>query len=139
MRYFILIPVLYGISSALVDAKCINQLASLNIPDARPEATSQTVIPYPRINVSDIFSIFFRAVDLGQLQLFDKILTRDMLIPLKVEYIYTRDDLYPTVNVFSELREPISLPAMPDVYIVGVTGVMDVNGNIVDSIAHCDI
>jgi hypothetical protein len=35
--------------------------------------------------------------------------------------------------------KPISLPAVPDVYIIGVTGIMDVSGNIIESIAHCDI
>jgi hypothetical protein len=139
MKKMILILLLSGNSSAFAGIKCINYLASLDIQSDKSEYTSQTVVPYPKINVSEIFSIFFRAVDLGQLRLFDKTLTRDMLRPVKVEYIYTQADPYPTVNVFSELRNPIPLPAMPDAYIMGVSGVMDMNGNIVESIAHCNI
>ena len=139
MKKMILILLLSGNSSAFAEVKCINDLASMDIQTDKTEYTSQTVVPFPKINVSEIFSIFFHAVDLGQLRLFDTILTRDMLIPLKVQYIYTLDDPYPKVNIFSELRDPIPLPAMPDAYIMGVSGVMDVNGNIVESIAHCNI
>ncbi len=139
MKKMILILLLSGNSSAFADVRCINYLASLDMQTDKSEYTSQTVVPYPKINVSEIFGIFFRAVDLGQLRLFDKTLTRDMLTPLKVEYIYTLDDPYPSVKVFSVLQDPIPLPAMPDAYIMGVSGIMDVHGNIVESIAHCNI
>jgi hypothetical protein len=56
-----------------------------------------------------------------------------------VEYTYTQEVPYPIVKVFSMLHEPISLPAMPEVYVIGVSGVMDIDGNIIESIAHCDI
>jgi hypothetical protein len=139
MRIYLLLLLLLFNSPVFADSLCVGLLAKLNIHDEQQELSSETVLPYPKINVREVFDIFLRAVDLGQMQLFDKTLTRDMLQPLKVEYIYTLEDLYPTVNVYSELLKPISLPAVPDVYIIGVTGIMDVSGNIIESIAHCDI
>lgn len=139
MRIYLLILLLFVNSAIFADSRCIGLLAKLDIQGDEPKLSSETVLPYPKINVSEVFRIFLRAVDLGQMQLFDKTMTREMLHPLKVEYIYTREDLYPTVNVYSELFEPISLPAVPDIYIIAVSGIMDVNGNIIESIAHCNI
>ena len=139
MRIYLLILLLLVNSAVFADSPCVGLLAKLDIHGEQQELSSETILPYPKINVREVFGIFLQAVDLGQMQLFDKTLTREMLHPLKVEYIYTTEDLYPTINVYSELLKPIPLPAMPYVYIIGVSGIMDVSGNIIESIAHCDI
>lgn len=139
MKIYLLILLWFVNTAVLADSPCISYLAKLGIHGEQQELSSETVLPYPKINVREVFGIFLHSVDLGQMRLFDKTLTRDMLQPLKVEYIYTPEDLYPTVNVYSELLKPIPLPAVQDVYIIGVSGIMDVSGNIIESIAHCDI
>ena len=139
MRIYLLIMLLLGNSAVFADSPCVDLLAKLDIHREQQESSSETVLPYPKINVREVFRIFLQAVDLGQMQLFDKTLTREMLQPQKVQYSYTPEDLYPTVNVYSALLKPIPLPAMPDVYIIGVSGILDVGGNIIESIAHCGI
>jgi hypothetical protein len=139
MRICLLLLLMLVNSTAFAERPCVGLLAKLERQGFQSETPAETVLPYPKISVREVFGIFLKAVDLGQMQLFDKVLTREMLHPQKVEYIYTVEDLYPTVNVYSELLKPISLPAMPDVYIIGVSGIMDVSGNIIESIAHCDI
>ena len=139
MRISLLLLLMLVNSTVFAEKSCVGLLAKLEKQVFQSEIPAETVLPYPKINVREVFGIFLKAVDLGQMQLFDKTLTREMLHPLKVEYIYTLEDQYPTVNVYSELLKPISLPAMPDVYIIGVSGIMDVSGNIIESIAHCDI
>ena len=139
MRISLLLLLMLVNPTVFAEKSCVGLLAKLDGQGFQSETPAETVLPYPKINVREVFGIFLKAVDLGQMQLFDKTLTREMLHPLKVEYIYTLEDQYPTVNVYSELLKPISLPAMPDVYIIGVSGIMDVSGNIIESIAHCDI
>jgi hypothetical protein len=56
-----------------------------------------------------------------------------------VEYVYTAELPYPIVKVYSELKNPMPLPSMPDANIVGVSSVMDSYGNIIETTAHCDI
>jgi len=139
MRIYLLLSLMLVNPIVFAERTCVGLLAKLERQGFQSEIPTETVLPYPKINVREVFGIFLKAVDLGQMQLFDKTLTREMLHPLKVEYIYTPEDLYPTVNVYSELLKPIPLPAMPDVYIMGVSGIMDVSGNITESIAHCNI
>ena len=132
--------ILLAISSTIhASSKPVTCLAK---PDLQENATGinmQGLVPYPKIDVDQIFGIFLQAVDIGQMQLFDRTLTRNMLQPVQVEYTYTQEVPYPIVKVFSILHKPIPLPTMPDVYVIGVSGVMDINGNIIESIAHCDI
>lgn len=126
-------------TAVFAKSECVNYLAKLEVEGGAPEFSEKTDMPYPKIDVIKIFNIFLHAVDQGQMKLFDKRITRNMLEPLRVEYIYTPEDPYPKIRVFSSLLEPFPMPAVPNVYIKGVSGVMDVNGNIIESIAHCDI
>jgi hypothetical protein len=139
MRICLLLLLMLVNSTLFAERTCVGLFAKLERQGFQSEIPAEAILPYPKINVREVFGIFLKAVDLGQMQLFDKTLTREMLHPLKVEYVYTTEDLYPTVNVYSELLKPIPLPAMPDVYIMGVSGIMDVSGNITESIAHCNI
>lgn len=139
MKVFLILLYL-GISSAIYSKSALaTTLVKLEINETSSELEQQTTLPYPKINVNQVFEIFLRAVDLGQMRLFDQTLNREMLQPLQVEYIYTLEDPYPLIKVFSILEEPMPLPNMPDVYVKGVSGVMDINGDIIESIAHCDV
>lgn len=139
MRLLIILVLLSVNLAVFAKSQPTMDLVKLEINETSSKPELQAELPYPKINVNQVFEIFLRAVDLGQMQLFEQTLSREMLRPLQVEYSYTREDPYPSVKVFSLLDEPIALPGMPDVYIRGVSGVMDINGNIIESIAHCDI
>ena len=139
MRTFILIILLFFNESVFAESKYIGNLAKLDTPGNKTEYSLQTEMPYPKVNVNEVFNIFLHAVDRGQLKLFDKTLSRDMLKPLRVEYVYTSETPYPMVKVYSVLKEPMPLPSMPDANIIGVSGVMDASGNIVETTAHCDV
>lgn len=139
MKLLLILVCLSASSALYTKSVSATNLVKLEVNESSPEKESQAALPYPQIDINRVFEIFLRAVDLGQMRLFDQTLSREMLRPLQVEYIYTPEDPYPLVKVFSSLVEPLPLPNMPDVYVRGVSGVMDINGNIIESIAHCDI
>jgi hypothetical protein len=139
MRTFILIILLFVNESVFTESIYIGNLAKMDTPGNQSEYGSQTDMPYPNVNVDEVFNIFLHAVDRGQLKLFDKTLSRDMLKPLRVEYVYTSESPYPMVKVYSALKEPMPLPSMPEANIIGVSAVMDASGNILETAAHCDV
>ncbi len=93
-------------------------------------------IPHPRINPRQVIDVFLTAVDRGELTVFEKQIIRSMLEPVRVEYIYTLDNHMPTVRVFSALKKPLPFPDIPEVFVVGITGVLDRNGHITDTAVH---
>ena len=117
----------------------IGDLAKLDSAGTQSGRDKHTVVPYPSVNVIEVFNIFLLAVDRGQLQLFEASLSRDMVMPVRVEYVYTAELPYPMVKVYSELKKPMPIPSMPEASIIGVSGVMDLSGNIIETTAHCDI
>lgn len=136
----LIIIILLGINtSAFADTKVTDNLAKLDVPAEKSKPGLQAGMLYPRVNVIEVFKIFLLAVDRGQLKLFDKTLSREMVKPIRVEYIYTVETPHPQVKVYSELKKPMSIPSIPDANIIGVSGVMDASGNIIETTAHCDI
>ena len=137
-----LIPILVclSVSSVIyIESVSAANMAKLEINEPFVGSESQATVPFPKIDINKVFEIFLLAVDQGQLQVFDKTLSREILRPVQVEYVYTQEDPYPVVKVFSVLDEPLSLPSLPDIQIMGVIGVMDIDGNIIESIVHCDV
>ncbi len=94
-------------------------------------------IPYPQVDVERVFRVFLESVENDQLVLFDKVITRSAIKPVRVEYIYTLEDYVPTVKVFSMLVDLIYLPTAPDIQIKGVSTILDQQGNIIEVIVHC--
>ena len=138
MRKYIISFLFFINASTMAEPTYIGDLAKLDYQD-KQSARSKPEVPYPDVNVIEVFNVFLRAVDDGQLKLFDKTLSRDMVVPLRVEYVYTAELPYPVVKVYSELKKPMPLPTMPDANIIGVSGVMDFSGNIIETTAHCDV
>ena len=138
MKKYILLILFFINATAIAEPKYFGDLAKLDY-SVKQSARSKTEMPYPDVNVIEVFNIFLRAVDDGQLKLFDETLSRDMVMPLRVEYVYTAELPYPTVKVYSELKKPMPLPAIPDANIIGVSSVMDFSGNIIENTAHCDV
>ncbi|HYA37751.1 MAG TPA: hypothetical protein VEI74_05715 [Candidatus Methylomirabilis sp.] len=105
--------------------------------DTREGGISYPRIPYPQINPRLVVDVFLEAVDRGELIVFKKRISRSMLEPERVEYIYALDDHAPTVKVFSALKKPFPFPDMPEVLVEGITGALDWNGHITESTVHC--
>lgn len=125
-----------GISNA---SETISDLAKLDSSKGHALPGIDAEMPYPKVNVKKVFAVFLDAVDRGQMKIFDDTLSREMLTPLRVEYVYTLQSPYPLVKVYAELNEPMPIPSMPDANIIGVSGVMDATGNIIETTAHCDV
>jgi len=96
-------------------------------------------IPYPQIDARRVVRIFLEAVENGELIVFDMSIDKSYIKPERVEYIYTLTDQTPTVQVYSTLTKPISLPTMPDVQIKGVSAILNSEGEIIETIAHCGV
>ena len=139
MRKSILLILLFINVGVFADTKSIGDLAKLASAGKQSGHDMQSGMPYPSVNVIEVFNIFLDAVDRGQLILFEQSLSRDKVMPIRVEYVYTAEVPYPIVKVYSELKNPMPLPSMPDAKIVGVSSVMDSYGNIIETTAHCDI
>ncbi len=127
-------------SSAYAGTDCL-RLAKNDAPGADRKDThggiSYPHIPYPRINPRQVVDVFLKAVDGGELTVFEKRISRSMLEPQRVEYIYTLDNHMPTVRVFSTLRKPMPFPDIPEMLAEGITGVLDWNGHISEIAVHC--
>ena len=126
-------------ASVFAESKGIFNLVKLDTSGNQVEHGLQNKMLYPEVNVIEVFNIFLQAVDRGQLKLFDKTLSRDMVEPKRVEYVYTPETPYPMIKIYSALKDPMPLPTMPDANIIGVSGVMDASGNIIETTAHCDV
>ncbi len=136
MKIFIAFLLLISGSFAFASADCVH-LAKITSPADKHKNAGKDIISYPEINVNQVVNVFLNSVDRGELSVFDKQITRSMLKPERVEYVYTLDKHLPTVSVFSELTVSIPFPDMPEVLVKGVTGVLDWKGHITESIVHC--
>ena len=136
MKIFIAFLMLISGACAFAGADGMHQ-SKLTSPADKPEKAGTDIISYPEINVNQVVAVFLGSVDRGELSIFDKPITRSMLKPVRVEYVYSLDQHLPKVSVFSEITVPISFPDMPDVFVKGVTGVLDWKGHITESIVHC--
>lgn len=139
MRKSIFFILYFTSVSVIAESNNVGDLAKLDSVNKQAGQGIQTEVPYPNVDVIEVFNVFLRAVDRGQLILFDESLSREVVMPTRVEYIYTAELPYPIVTVYSELKKPMPIPSMPDVNIIGISGVMDLSGNIVETTAHCDI
>ena len=94
-------------------------------------------VPYPKVDVERVIRVFLESVENGQLVLFDKVVGKSGVKPVRVEYVYTLEDYVPTVKVYSVLIEALYLPSAPDIQIKGISATLDQHGNIIEVIAHC--
>lgn len=84
----------------------------------------------------DVVSVFLIAVDRKELIVFDLVFDRDMIKPSRVEYVYELDSPIPTIKVYSELKQAISVPHHEDCEIRGISAVVSADGRIIESTAH---
>ena len=128
MKKYLFLTFILVNASVLAESTHIGALAKLDKQNKHPDYSTQSAVPYPNIDVFKVFNIFLAAVDRGQLKLFDETLSREMLVPIRLEYVYTAELSYPMIKVYSELKEPMPLPSVPGANIIGVSGIMDLSG-----------
>ena len=84
----------------------------------------------------EVVRIFLKAVDRGELMVFDQKLDRSRIIPVRVEYVYELDSLTSRMKVYSELKHPSPVPDHPDCRLRGVSAILDNYGHIIETVAH---
>lgn len=83
-----------------------------------------------------VIDVYYQAVDRGELIVFDRTLNKSMITPVSVEYVYRLNSAIPKVKVYSELKQPISVPGDENCELRGVSSILNANGRIVETEAH---
>lgn len=100
------------------------------------------VLEYPREYQASrhephtVVELYLKAIDRGELVLFEQVLERAMLTPSHVEYVYDLNSPVPTVKVYSILAEPLPVPGHEAYEIRGITSTLNAQGAIVETRAH---
>lgn len=84
----------------------------------------------------DVIRSYLKAVDRGELRVFDQRLERSMIVPKRVDYSYTLDNRVPTIKVYSKLKQPIPAHRIKGCEVRGVSSVLNVDGQILETEAH---
>ena len=84
----------------------------------------------------DVIDMYFKAVSRGELIVFNQTLDKSMLKPVQVEYVYKLNSVIPIVKVYSELKQPMSVPAVESCRIHGVSATLDTDGRIIETKVH---
>lgn len=94
------------------------------------------------VNPHEVERLFFEAVDRGELEVFKTKISRDMIILMRIEYVYDLADMSRGINTFkiiAKLKQPISIPGKQDVNLPKISlvgAILDKEGNILNSEAH---
>ena len=98
----------------------------------RPSGTVTSEFHEPH----EVIEIYLKAVSRGELMVFGQQLTKSMLTPIRVEYVYELTNAIPRIKVYSELKTPLPVPAQADCKIRGVSAILNADGRIVETQAH---
>ncbi|MCB1751647.1 MAG: hypothetical protein KDI74_07975 [Gammaproteobacteria bacterium] len=83
-----------------------------------------------------VVEMFLQAVDRGELVVFDRRISKSMLVPIRIEYVYELKYPVPKVKVYSELREPMPVPGQENCRLRGISATLDAGGSIIETEAH---
>lgn len=93
-------------------------------------------VPQPKNKFKEVVEIFLDAVDRGELIVFDNIISRSILDPVQVKYVYTFNQTEPSISVYSLLKQPLAIPGVDNCTAGGIEASLDVDGTIIDSSVH---
>jgi hypothetical protein len=78
---------------------------------------------------------FLKAVDHGELTIYGQTLTREMINPTQVEYVYDLVSRKTKLRIHATLKEPLKLPGQPGCRILCISAEME-DGRIVEIESH---
>ena len=84
----------------------------------------------------NIIELYLKAVNNGELMIYDRKLDQSMITPIRVDYKYELKNPILIVQVYSELVQPIPVPDMEDCQIHGLSSIIDTDGHITETRAH---
>lgn len=103
---------------------------------ARPASESPFVAPSPQIVQPDIVvERFLQAVDRGELVVYGRVIDRSMILPVRVEYVYTLPTHATQVKVYATLKEPLPVPGRRGCKVEALGSVLEA-GRIVEIESH---
>lgn len=136
LKYCYIVVLIFFSSLVQAQPKCV-LLAKMEESSSARADTKKIDMPYPQVDSEEVVRIFKKAVERGELKLFEMTVAFSALKPQQVEYTYKIGKKEPTIKVYSLLTKPMPLPDMPDILIEGVTVILDKDGHILEAIAHC--
>ncbi|NNL07089.1 MAG: hypothetical protein HKO86_05135 [Gammaproteobacteria bacterium] len=101
------------------------------VVETKPEAV-KPVFHEPQ----EIIESYLRAVDRGEMVVFDTVLDKTMLVPVSVEYVYELDNPTPKIKVYSKLKQSMPVPGQQDCELRAVSAILDADGHILETEAH---
>ncbi|NNJ90914.1 MAG: hypothetical protein HKP55_04500 [Gammaproteobacteria bacterium] len=131
--------VLFSLVIASFTYSSINNPSSIDLNDNKSnlcEDLGKTESSSPETYYQNILQLFMESVARGELVLFDNVIYKDSLKPLRIECHYNIEEKSRTVRIYSVLLVEIYHPTAPEFRIDGITAVLDQYGNITEVIAH---
>lgn len=102
-------------------------------PDERQDIDSQ----HKKIELQLILNLFLKAVDGGELSLFDQVLSKDMIEPAHIAQVYDLDNDTISITIFCRLKETLKVPHYNEAfYVDGLTAYINPEGVIYQITAH---
>jgi hypothetical protein len=84
----------------------------------------------------EIIESYLKAVDRGEMVVFNTALNRSMLVPVSVEYVYELDSTKPRIKVYSKLKQSMPVPGQQGCELRAVSAILDADGHIIETEAH---
>jgi len=97
---------------------------------------STNILKLEKHQPKEIIDVFLKAVDRGELIVFEQTIDKSILIPLRVEYIYKLDGSQPTVIIYSEIKKLIHIPEHEGIRLRGISTILDSVGHIIEIRVH---
>ena len=83
-----------------------------------------------------LINLFFQQIDNGELVIFEKTITRDMIEPTHIAYIYSFKQDVLIISIYSKLKESLLVPRFEGFHIDGISITVDEVGNIKEVKSH---
>lgn len=84
----------------------------------------------------EVVDIYLKAVNRGELIVFDRKLDESMIAPVRVEHVYDINSAISSVIVYSELKQPMPVPIQENCSVRGVSATLDTDGHIIEVKVH---
>ena len=123
--------------SSTIAALLLMLMSSAAISGDKVESAPSYDIHYQnRLTAQLLMDLFFQTIDRGELNIFDKIVSRDMITPTQLAYVYQLNGDEAIISIFCHVNSRISVPDHPHLYIDGISIHLDQQGNILNVKSH---